>query len=443
MLSAALGSMVLLGVGAAPAAADGSVQLPITSHGDIVVDGVHERVFISDPQGGSVVVTDYDGALVARIVSLPGATGLALSEDSGSLYVALRDGDAIAEIDTGSLAETARHDTGAGTAPRQVALAGERLWFGYGTSGEGNLGSLDLSSDDPVVTLDQEGPYDWYSAPLLASAPGDPGTLVAGAPGQSPTEVAVYDVGSGTAQGRAYRRDPGADGSGNLRDMAVTPDGGQVILASGYPYHHHAYRTSDLAAAGRYTTDSYPNSVAIAPDGAIAAGIDGAYSPDVYLFEPGLSTAFREYDFPQTSGHTPTLRPAGLAWTPDAGRIFALTEQYGTENLTLQVLHEPAKTETTMTVQAPESAGRNKDLVLTGRLVSTAPFAAGSTVEVSRLDDPADGEGTVVGSAEVAADGTFTFTDRPGAKGEIQYTVRYAGDARHTEAVATATVRVR
>ncbi|MEU8348589.1 MULTISPECIES: YncE family protein [unclassified Streptomyces] len=441
-LALVAGTVALLGPGAAPAAADSGAALPVGSHSDIVVDGVHRQVFVSDPVSGSVVVTDYDGALLRQITAVPGAAGLALSGDSGTLYVALRTGDAISAIDTETLAETARWETGAGTAPSQTAVAGGKLWFSYGSSGEGNIGSVDLSGDEPRVTLDQDGPYHWYSAPLLASAPGDPDVLVAGAPGQSPVEVAVYDVSSGTAQGQAYRWNPGADGSGNLRDMALTADGTTVVLASGYPYHHHAYRTSDLAADGTYATDSYPNAVAVAPDGAVAAGIDGAYAPDVHLFDRGTSTAIRSYDFQQPSGAAGLLRPAGLAWAPDASRVFAVTESPDSANLTLRVLNDPARTETTMTVEGPQSSPRNRELTLTGRLASTAPFAEGSSVRVSRIGGPEDGEGTALGTAAVAPDGGFTFQDRPGTEGEIRYVFHYAGDARHTDATGAVTVTV-
>lgn len=62
-------SVVLVGGTASPAAADSSASLPIKSSGDIVVDGVHKRVFISDPRSGKVVATDYNGKVVRQIGS--------------------------------------------------------------------------------------------------------------------------------------------------------------------------------------------------------------------------------------------------------------------------------------------------------------------------------------------------------------------------------------
>ncbi|MFE2387098.1 Ig-like domain repeat protein, partial [Streptomyces misionensis] len=69
-------SIVLVGGAASPAAADSSASLPVKSSGDIVVDGVHQRVFISDPRSGKIVATDYNGKVIRQIGSLPGVIGL-------------------------------------------------------------------------------------------------------------------------------------------------------------------------------------------------------------------------------------------------------------------------------------------------------------------------------------------------------------------------------
>ena len=81
---AVLFSSAALAVGtAAPAAADSSMPLPVLSSGDIVVDDVHQRVFVSDPTGGKVVATDYAGTVVGTVPSLPGANGLELFTTPG------------------------------------------------------------------------------------------------------------------------------------------------------------------------------------------------------------------------------------------------------------------------------------------------------------------------------------------------------------------------
>ncbi|MFE0627349.1 Ig-like domain repeat protein, partial [Streptomyces sp. NPDC058864] len=391
-LSVLLATASLLGVTATPAAADSAAVLPANSFDDMVVDGVHQRVFISSSTGSKIVVTDYDGTVVGEIGSEPGAAGLVLSPDSTTLYVAVPNADAISAIDTATLRETARYPIGAGSAPRYLAMNKDTVWFGYGAATQGNIGSLDLDPETPaedpsgtpestgtvttdgaVVTLGQGGAHSWYSAPMVASSAGNPDVLAAGAPGQSPTELQVYDVSSGHAESKAYRWNP--NDSGNLQDLTVTPDGEQILAASGAPYFHQVYRTSDLSDDGRYSTKAYPNAVAVAPDGTVAAGIHGWYDPDVYIFKPDVDQQVRTYDFPNT-GHSSgadTLAPSGLAWAPDGSRLFAVSAN-DADVLSLRVLQDPAKAATTLTVSAPATAVPGAEVTVTGTLGSTEPF---------------------------------------------------------------------
>jgi hypothetical protein len=439
-LAVLFGSAALAVNSAAPALADSSILLPVTSTGDVVVDGVHQRVFISDPKSGKVVATDYSGTVVGTVNSLPGVRGLELSADSGTLYAAVEDADAIVAIDTATATEAHRYPTGAGTQPEYPALAGGKLWFGYRDGGTGNIGSLDLSGSDPVVTLHQDTIKTWNDAPILASSPGAPNTVVAGAPGQSPVELAVFDVSSGSATRTAYAWDPGS--SSNLTDLAVTPDGKDVVTASGAPYKQEVFKLSDLSDDGSYTTNPYPNAVDIAPDGAVAAGTNSAYDPDVHIFEPGISAPVRQYDFPNTDGGSgaDTLAASGLAWAPDATKLFAVSYN-DSDVYSLRVLDNPTKAQTTLTATVPSTAPRAKPLSVTGKLTSDAAFPSGTTVSVRRTDAESP-SGKQLGTATVAADGSYSFTDSPPAGGQVEYQVTYTGDDYHASATATTTVTV-
>lgn len=419
---------------ATPASADSSKILPVRQTGDIVVDGVHQQVFVSDPSNGKIVVTDYAGNVVKQLTTnLSGVFGLELSADSGTLYAAVRDKGAIAVIDTATDTETTRYAVG--DKPLSVALAGGRLWFGYGGDAAGNIGSVDLTSEQHEVTLDQD--KSWYSAPVLDAAPGSD-TLVAGQPGLSPSEVASYDVSSGTAQKLASTREAGS----NLGDLQVTPDGKDVVVASGAPYYHQVFKTADLTGDGKYTTTAYPNSVAVAPDGTVAGGSFAWYDPDVYVFKPGSSEAVRTYDFPNT-GNTSgadTLADAGLAWAPDGSRLFAVT--YNSEGVySLREYDAPTKAATTVTVDAPATATRAKKLTVKGTVTAKTALPAGAQVTVTRTDLESP-NGKALAPVTVKTDGTYSFTDTPPAGGKVKYTVAYAGDADHTAAKASDTVDV-
>ncbi|MFF4832485.1 YncE family protein [Streptomyces sp. NPDC001315] len=440
-LAVLFGSVALVAGGAGSAAADSSTLLPLKATGDMVVDGVHHRVFISDPTSGQVVVTDYAGSVVATVGSLPGVRGLELSADSATLYAAVGDADAIVAIDTATATEAHRYSTGTAD-PQYLAEAGGKLWFGYGGAAKGNIGSLDLTGTDPVVSLAQAPVNTWYSAPILEASAGAPDTLVAGAPGQSPVVLAVYDVSSGTPTQTAYAFDPGDTGGGNLTDMAVTPDGQDVVTASGAPYYQAVYKLSDLSKDGKYATNTYPNAVDIAPNGDVAAGTNSWYEPDVHVFKPGTSLPLKEYEFGSSTGSSAsdTLAARGLAWAPDSSKLFAVSLD-GSDNYSLRVYDDPTKTAATLTADAPATATRGKALTVTGTLTSTAAFPAGTTVTVTRTDDESPA-GKALGTATVAADGSYSFADTPPAGGTVKYTVTYAGDADHTGATASDSVAV-
>ncbi|MCL6734670.1 hypothetical protein [Streptomyces neyagawaensis] len=439
-LAVLFSSAALAVTGATPAVADTSTPLPVQSAGDIVVDGAHQRVFVSDPVGGKVVATDYAGNVVGTVASLPGAKGLELSPDSGTLYAAVPGDDSLVAIDTATVTEAKRYPTGEGTDPQYPAWAGGKLWFGYGAAAQGNIGSLDLSGSDPVVTLKQAG--GWYTAPMLASTPGAPNTLAAGVEGVSPATVAVYDVSSGTATKTATGPNTNDYVASNLRDLALTPDGSHLVVASGAPYYQQVYRTSDLTPDGKYPTDAYPNAVDIAPDGTVAAGIDGMYEPDVWVYEPGTTSAEHVYDFTDTADGTGAgiLVPGGLAFAPDESHLFAVVAT-SSGGYALRDLDDTVPASTTLSVNAPATATRAKELTVTGKLTSDTAFAAGTTLTVTRtdLESPA---GKALAPVTVAADGTYAFKDTPPAGGAVTYTVSYAGDAQHTGASASDTVEV-
>ncbi|WP_285469996.1 YncE family protein [Actinokineospora globicatena] len=143
---------------AAPAAHATGTALPLTDFGDLVVDQANRRLFVT---GGSanntVVVTDFSGRVVKTLPGQYGATGLVLSADGRSLYVALASGDAISVIGTERLVETARHATGPQTCPTHLTRTGTAVWFDYGCDDvwNGRVGKLDTATTPPAVALDQ------------------------------------------------------------------------------------------------------------------------------------------------------------------------------------------------------------------------------------------------------------------------------------------------
>ncbi|MFJ8755113.1 Ig-like domain repeat protein [Streptomyces sp. NPDC102441] len=109
------------------------------------------------------------------------------------------------------------------------------------------------------------------------------------------------------------------------------------------------------------------------------------------------------------------------------------------EDVTLQVT--VAKAPTAITLTAPAETTKNENLEITGTLTGQGrPLPPGITLSVERADKKGTG---VLTSAAVAADGTFRINDRASVRGEVVYTVAYAGDGLHSASTASATVRVR
>ncbi|MEW2623307.1 hypothetical protein [Streptomyces sp. NPDC048106] len=419
----AAASFNLLGVpGTAAAQAQSSIVMPVRSHWQTLADSRH--VYLSAPGDDAVVATDHDGQVVKKVEGLDGARDMAESADESTLYVALPDADAISVIDTTTLTETRRISTGADTEPETLALAGGRLYFGYQASAfDSGIGSVTVADETPTVTLDDNAV--WYGAPRLASSPGAPDRLVA-ADSMGGLGMRVYDVSSGTLQETAF-----TDATGDVEDMAVTPDGSSVITANGSDYYHPRWRLSDLSEEARYETGPYPDTVAVDSHGTVAAGTMAGGDWDAYLYRPGETTAYRTVAL--TTDYYRDLVARGLAWAPDGNRLFATRFPYSGEVI-LDIVTDIAKASSTITLSAPPTNPIGTPVTVTGKLTSLIPFPKHRAVTVTR-------SGVKLPDVKVKRDGTFSFSDTtPDWDTYPQYTVTYAGDAQHVPGTATVMV---
>jgi hypothetical protein len=411
---------------AAQAATSTAVPLPIAHYSHMVVDPAHQHIFFSEGSGySSILVTDFSGNTVATISNEPGATGLALSPDGSTVYAALANGDAVSAISTSTLAETDRYATGAGTDPTYVAAAGGRIWFGYGAAAQGGLGSIDPSTSPATVNLGAAPGSSWYSAPLVTANP--QGELVVGETSVSPPNIATYDVSSGAAVVLAPETRLSNDS--DIASMALTPDGQDVVLATGAPYYHQVYKVSDLSQDGTYSSGTYPNSVSVSGDGSVAAGID-AGSNEVFVYAPRGSSPLNTYNFDSN-----WLAADGVAFTPDGTKLFAVTSASYNGAPTLNIESDPEQTAASLSLTAPASSKKGEQLTVSGTLGGLAPYTGGQTLHVTS-------NGVALPDVTTAADGSFSFTDTPKNKGTYTYQVSYAGDAHLTAATASATVTV-
>ncbi|MFE6282558.1 Ig-like domain repeat protein [Streptomyces sp. NPDC057877] len=415
---------------AAPAAADTSRPVPVWDVDDTVVDGVHQRVFLSDRYHDQIVVTDYTGRVVTRLTGLHQVRDLTLSPDSGTLYAAVSGADKIVAFDTERLTPTAEYPTGDRTIPSRVAYAEGRIWFAYGDQWGSGLGAVDLTAQTPTVTLDLAAGHDWASPPMLYADPDNPGTLLALDGGISSAPIVVYDIASGTPVIRTS-----AEKGGFHDDAALTPDGQSVVVAGPGNRALTEYRLSDLSQVRTYPVPSEPLSVDIAPDGTVAATVlDPDDLGDTYVFTSGQPASVRNLDhsWMPWGGHA-------LSWSPDGTKLFAVTGNDASTRL--HTIDAPRKHVPALTVNAPATAPRAQSLTVKGTLTATLPLPAGTPVKVVRTDMESP-EGKSLGTKYLGTGGKFSFTNSPPAGGKVKYTVTYAGDATHTPATASDTVEV-
>ncbi|WP_328463301.1 hypothetical protein OHA21_37580 [Actinoplanes sp. NBC_00393] len=336
-------SALAFAVSSGTASAETQAALPISYFGDIVVDGVHDRVFISDPQGGKIIATDFTGKVLVEKSGLPWVNGLALSSDSTRLYAAVSRGHAIVALATDTVAETARYPVGTEVYPESVTAAGDKVWFGYsGPEDDGDFGSVDLADSSVYLnTALYQG--DLPSAPHVYTSAAAPGVLlVADSAGK---DLWKYDVSSGSPV-----LGPHIDPAGGfaVAESAFTADGSDVVRAANGDVHRVG--VSDLATTGTYPALARANGVDVNAAGRVAISVaNQATGDDVYVFEGDSTTASQTIRLPEKGGEaapgsgapaTDGIQDRGIAWEPGGPRLFGVAKYDGAYRL--WVMNGPA-----------------------------------------------------------------------------------------------------
>ncbi|BEL10143.1 hypothetical protein Q0Z83_083340 [Actinoplanes sichuanensis] len=442
--AAVLGSVVF--AGASPAVADSTRILPIKAADNLLVDSGRRQLLFSDKTTG-IVALDYEGAVLGRY-ALPGVSDLFLTRDAARLYAAVPAAHKIVALDAATLQPVGEYPVGDTVQPYYLAATSGKIWFGYsdkpagGFSAKENIGSLDVSGEAPVVALelgDERWDDPWYDkAPRIAAAATDT-TRIAVAGVQ---QDAVFDVSDGTA--KLIARVNATSSSSEKQDVALSPDGEVMATTVFGDGHVKLRRTSDLDEVRRLTLGDHAFSTAIdiAADGTVAAGVDGWYDPDIWVFPAGSSSEVRNYDFPNTGSTSgaDTLAENSLAWENGGNRLFAIS---GNSNgvYSLRVFTEPRMSQPTLTLTGPQSTARATAITVSGTLQASLALPAGTPVTVTRTDVEAPG-GVSLGTRTINASGGFSFTDTPQAGGRVTYRVAYAGDATRSSVSATHAVDV-
>ncbi|MGW1462855.1 Ig-like domain repeat protein [Streptomyces sp. NPDC002308] len=423
------------------------VKLPISSFGSLVVDSVHQRVYVSDDRRtsgtGSVQVYDFGGEKITTLATDDVPSTLALSSDSSTLEVGQTSG--VVSFDTATYARTGRvYGTYDVYCPRDAGFAGGRVWY-TGTNNDSDCDNRTYTVYGAAAdgTNTSTGWNDTGRLRLF-STPQTPDRLLMAQPrGTTVTDpyLAVFDA-SGTSLVRtAERRFADSTGQGGLdmRDVAESADGRLIAVADART-GTRLLNADDLSDAA---TTYQP-----LPEGAVASAV--AFSGDGKYLARGAaatgSTADLLVQAADPADATPPLEfafegaldgnkvaPRGLAWSEDGSRLFAVTGGGNGYEYWLHIIQPPAaQYDTRFTGTLSTSAAHpvvGEPLGIRGRLEIDGPAPA-QPVEVTAVRHDARGDRTLA-PAEVDADGTFTVLDVPSSVGPATYTVSFTGDLTH------------
>lgn len=438
--TAVVGTAALLAFpgGAASAAADALPQLPITTLTQVIADGANGYVFLDT--GTSVVVTSLAGKQVGTLDA--GDEPVAMATDNTNLYVAAAGTHAIdeyTEAKPGTATKT--YQLPAGDTPASLAFQAGKIWVSYssatvaGAIGYFKAGSATFVPSALTTTAA------WPAAPRLAADPNPTtqGTLIAVDSKPDPTMIVAYNVSGYTA---APASTPVAENNaltacaGTLDDMAVTANGGQVILACTGNAAEIGYNAATLApvAAADYPGGATPDAVAIAPDDSgIATGTGAAASAALSVFHTGATVPVLS-DRLASSGEV--VAPAGLSWTSDAIRLAAVLKNTTTGSYSLDVLEFPQYKPSVLIVNpaGSDTFKAGTKVVLKGKLtLGGAAAPAGVKLKFYRQ---VFGSTVATGTftATTVAGGTFTATDIPPRYGNYTYLANYPSNGTYAPA---------
>jgi hypothetical protein len=299
-----------------------TTPLGLPGFGSVAVDDKHQVVYVTGGAGGnSVLVVGFDGQVKQTIDKQYGASGLVLSADGSTLYVALASGDAVSAIDTSTLKQKASYATPVPhTCPTTLARTGSSVWIGYGCGQDwtAGVGVLDTSAASPQIVLQRQDTTGkdvrYLNAPLVSAAIAATGPLAVGEPGLSPATIATYKATGATLS--LMHSQPRA--GSNLADLALAPDGSAVFAAAGSADRVDAFTPSDLSDTGGYTTGPAPTAIALSPDGTMLAATQAEPYAPLTVFQVGGTASTSAYVLP--AGETPAAR--GVAFSGDGTRLF-------------------------------------------------------------------------------------------------------------------------
>jgi hypothetical protein len=417
--------------GVDPARADSSTQLPFSGFGDMVVDPVHQRVFVTGSLADNTIqVLDFNGTIIASIPNEAG-WGMALDSSTSTLFVAITSANTIDKISTNSLLKTGTIPV-VGLFPDLLAIAGGRLWFGHECfTTHAGLASIRFNGTGLKTYSGANFPKDCAA---LATTPTNTNLLVTADLGLTPTTVWEYNVATNPPTLLATAFNPGGD-TGGLNDMHISPDGSSLLAATFTPDNLQEFRMSDLTLTGTYEGGPGNDAAIYTGDGSFVAGaindIQVWTQPyQAFVFEHGNSTATSTFDLGERY-----VYPRGLLFSPDSTKLFAVTTDLSVP--IFHVIDGPTLDPSTLTLAAsPNPVYIEEPVTLSGTLVfPLGGSTAGKTIHLDRLNG--DGSTTILPDVITDSFGNYAAADTLVTIGSYTYSASWDGDSNHRPASAS------
>ncbi|MET9658951.1 Ig-like domain repeat protein [Streptomyces sp. NPDC006510] len=435
-----------------PVPGDTVAKLPISSYSAMVVDSVHEWVYITDDRrdrtANQVHVYNFQGQKVGSLPTGTAPSGMALSADSGTLYVSQSSG--ILAFDTVTRERTgytfAAADVGC---PRDVVFAGGKEWHTetpYYSGCDVNHTWLYGANGSQSTSTGWNG----AGRLRLAGSPESPDRILMAqtrSAGEADPFLTTLDASGDTLVRGPARRFADGEGRGALdvRDLAQSADGRRIAVADA------AYGTRLLDAAD---LSDAPAGYQPLPEGAEASAVafsgDGTYiargaaatgsTADLFVqpADPAAGTVPLEFAF-EGALDGDRIAPRGLGWSKDGSRLFAVTTNTNANEYWLHVIQPPAaQYDSRFTGSLSTTPGQpvvGEPVGIRGRLELDGPAPA-EPVRVSAVRHDANGDRKLA-PVEVDVDGSFTVLDVPSVVGDATYTVSFTGDITHRPAEDT------
>jgi hypothetical protein len=429
LIGAALfGTAALLAVpGGAANAATALPQLPITSLTQVLADGTDGHVFLDT--GASVVVTNLNGVQVGTLEA--GEAPVSMATDNTHLFVAAAGSDSIGEFTEAALGAVKTYALPAGDAPSSVAYQAGKIWVSYSSATvTGAVGYFKLGTATFVPNA-LSAAKAWPAAPRLAADPNPAtqGTLIAADTGA----IVAYNVSGFTGKpiGTPVAQLNLTTCAGTLADMAVTANGGQVVLACTGNAKALGFNAATLAAVAtaNYPGGATPDAIAISDDNTgFATGTEDATAPALSVFRSGATVPVLSDPL---AAANETVAPAGLSWTPDAIRLAAVLQNTTSGAYYLDVLEFPQYKPSDITINpvGGDTFKAGTKVKLKGTLtLGTATVPAGVKVKIYRQVFGTNVTSGTITTTTVAG-GAYTATDIPPKHGNYTYLAYYAGGA--------------